>query len=68
MEKHKNPDKNVPEPEPNEPLGDRGKGDKTWSPEQGEQGISNRIGDEETETGPDDEDGLPEDAEKRVPS
>ena len=34
---------------PEEPLGDRGKGDKTWSPEQGEQGISNRVGDEDPE-------------------
>ena len=34
---------------PEEPFGDRGKGDKTWSPEQGEQGISNRVGDEEPE-------------------
>ena len=32
---------------PEEPYGDRGKGDKTWSPEQGEQGISNRVGDED---------------------
>ena len=68
MEKLTNPNANVPEQEPNEPVGDRGKGDKTWSPGQGEQGLSNRVGDEETETGPDDEDGLPEDAKKRVPS
>jgi hypothetical protein len=27
-------------------LGERG---KTWSPEQGEQGISNRVGDEDPE-------------------
>ena len=64
--KYTNPSTNVPEQDPNEPLGDRGKGDKSWSPQQGEQGISNRIGDEET--GPDDEDGLPEDTKKRVPS
>ena len=30
-----------------EPLGDRGERGKTWSPEQGEQGISNRAGDED---------------------
>ena len=68
MEKNKNPNANVPEQEPTKPRGDRGNGNKTWSPEQGEQGISNRVGDTETETGPDDEDGLPEDAKKRVPS
>ena len=45
--KHTNPGANVPEQNPNEPLGDRGRGDKTWSPEQGEQGISNREGDED---------------------
>ena len=39
----------VPEQEANEPLGDRGNGDKTWSPEQGKQGISNRVGDEESD-------------------
>lgn len=44
--KHHNPGSNTPEQKPNEPLGDRGKGDKTWSPEQGEQGISNRVDDE----------------------
>ena len=41
-----NPRANVPKQEPEEPLGDRGHGDKTWAPEPGEQGISNRIGDE----------------------
>ena len=35
------------------PLGDRGKGDKTWSPEEGEQGISNRIGDEDLDAAED---------------
>jgi hypothetical protein len=68
MEKQKNPTANLPAQERDEPLGDRGKGDKSWSPEPGEQGISNRIGDEGTDTGPDAEDGLPEDAKKRVPS
>jgi hypothetical protein len=29
-----------------EPLGDRGNGDRSWTPEEGEQGISNRVGDE----------------------
>jgi hypothetical protein len=32
---------------PDEPKGDRGQGDKTWSPGPGEQGISNRPADEE---------------------
>ena len=63
---YKNPDANTPEQKPNEPLGDRGARDRTWSPEQDEQGISTRVGDEET--GPDDQDGLPEDTKKRVPS
>lgn len=45
--KHTNPNANVPEQEPSEPLGDRGQGDKTWSPEQGKQGISNRPDDED---------------------
>jgi hypothetical protein len=30
-----------------EPLGDRGQGDRTWSPPEGEQGISNRPDDQE---------------------
>ena len=65
---HTHPSANVPQQNPDEPLGDRGNGDKTWSPEQDEQGISNRVGDEQTDTGPDDKDGLPEDTKKRVPS
>ena len=64
--KYTNPGANVPEQGPDEPRGDRGNGDKTWSPPTGEQGISNRQGDEET--GPDDADGLPETTKKRVPS
>jgi len=61
---HKNPNANVPESE--QPLGDLGHEGKTWTPEPGEQGISNRVEDEET--GPEDEDGLPDDAKQRVPS
>ena len=64
--KRTNPNANVPEQKPDEPRGDRGRGDKTWTPKPGEQGISNRPGDEES--GPQDDDGLPEDAKKRVPS
>jgi hypothetical protein len=45
--KHTNPDANVPQQKPNEPLGDRGEGDRTWSPEQGKQGISNRPDDQD---------------------
>jgi hypothetical protein len=44
-----NPSANVPAQSPEEPLGDRGGGDKTWSPAQGEQGISNRVTDEDPE-------------------
>ena len=43
--KKTNPSANVPEQESDEPLGDRGRGDRTWAPESGEQGISNRPGD-----------------------
>ena len=65
--KYTNPNANVPEQAPEEPLGDRGKGDTTWSPPRDEQGISNRVGDEQ-QSGPEDDDGLPEDAQRRVPS
>ena len=51
----KTPSANVPRQNAEEPLGDRGKGDKTWSPEQGEQGISNREGDEDPDAGIDEE-------------
>jgi hypothetical protein len=44
---NKTPTANVPNQGPDEPRGDRGQGDRTWSPEQGEQGISNRVGDED---------------------
>ena len=41
-----------PEKQPGSAQGamaaDRGKGEKTWSPGQGEQGTSNRVGGEET--------------------
>jgi hypothetical protein len=43
----KNPTRATPQRDEREPLGDRGDGDKAWSPEQGEQGISNRVGDED---------------------
>jgi len=43
--KETNPSANVPKQQPDAPLGDRGK-EKTWEPPQGEQGISNREGDE----------------------
>ncbi len=34
---------------PDEPLGDRGQGDTSWTPDSGEQGISNRAGDEDAD-------------------
>jgi len=40
-----NPDANVPRQRSEEPLGDRGQGDRTWTPPAGEQGISNREDD-----------------------
>jgi hypothetical protein len=48
-QKEKNRSANVPTPLPEELLGDRGRGDKTWSPAQGDQGISNRVMDEDPE-------------------
>ena len=44
--KDTNSSANVPSQSKNEPLGDRGHGDKTWTREQAEQGISNRPDDE----------------------
>jgi hypothetical protein len=41
----------TPAQQPDEPLGDRGS-EKTWEPPQGEQGISNRPGDEDTPESP----------------
>ena len=47
--KETNPSANVPK-QPDAPLGDRGK-EKTWESPQGEQGISNREGDEDFDEG-----------------
>jgi hypothetical protein len=44
--KETNPGANVPKQDPNAPLGDRGRDGKTWTPPQGEQGISNRPDDD----------------------
>src|SRR5687768_13202154 len=44
--KDHNPSANVPGQTDEEPKGDRGRGDKTWTPPADEQGISNRPGDE----------------------
>ena len=43
------PNRTPPQGDESEPLGDLGERGKTWSPEQGEQGISNRAGDEDPE-------------------
>ena len=43
--KETNPGANSPKQQPNAPLGDRGD-DKSWEPPEGEQGVSNRNGDE----------------------
>ena len=48
-DKKRNPSGNVPTQLPQEPLGDRGQRDKTWTPAEGEQGISNRVMDEDPE-------------------
>jgi hypothetical protein len=47
---------NTPRQRPDEPLGDRGQGDKTWTPDAGEQGISNRADDEDPDAFEDDAD------------
>ncbi len=44
--KETNPRANSPKQQPNAPRRGRGR-DKTWEPPEGEQGISNREGDEE---------------------
>jgi hypothetical protein len=44
--KDRNPTANVPAQTDEDPRGDRGRGDKTWTPPADEQGISNRPGDE----------------------
>ena len=41
-----NPSANVPAQTDEDPKGDRGQGDKTWTAPADEQGISNRRGDE----------------------
>jgi hypothetical protein len=46
-QKATNPTANVPKQTPEEPLGDRGADDKTWTPPKGEQGISNRPNDQD---------------------
>ena len=43
--KDHNPSANVPAQTDEDPKGDRGRGDKTWTPPADEQGISNRPGD-----------------------
>jgi hypothetical protein len=45
----KNPNRGAPQGDESEPLGDLGERGETWSPEQGEQGISNRVGDKDPE-------------------
>ena len=43
------PNRKAPQSDESEPLGELGERGKTWSPEQGEQGISNRVADEDPE-------------------
>jgi hypothetical protein len=60
--KDTNPAANNPAQDADEPFGDRGSGDRTWSPGPGEQGISNRPDDEEDrETSADEDDDFEED-------
>jgi hypothetical protein len=59
--KDTNPNANVRQQNSNEPLGDRGEGDKTWSPEPGEQGISNRPDDAVGQDTDDEDDDFDED-------
>jgi len=44
-----NPSANIPTQQPDAPRGNRGT-EKTWEPPDGEQGISNREGDEAAES------------------
>lgn len=37
----------APHQGPEDPLGDRGAGDRTWAPPKGEQGLSNRPDDKD---------------------
>ena len=46
--KETNPGANIPAQQPDGPLGDQGS-KKTWQPPPGQQGISNRDGDEESD-------------------
>ncbi len=59
--KDTSPSVNVPAQGSQEPLGDRGQGDKTWTPERGEHGISNRPDDEMAAAADDDDDEFDED-------
>ena len=52
-----NPSANVPAASPDQPRGDRGQEDKTWTPPPGEQGISNRPDDDAEEPASSGEDG-----------
>jgi hypothetical protein len=46
--KETNPGANIPKQPPDAPRGDGGGDAKTWEPPRGEQGVSNRQGDEDS--------------------
>jgi hypothetical protein len=54
--KDHDPNVNAPKQSADEPRGDRGSDDKTWSPETDDQGILNRVEDEDDNEFEDDED------------
>lgn len=58
-----NPSANVPRQGDDEPLGDRGQGDTSWTPRAGEQGISNRPDDMESAPDDDEEDDFEDEDE-----
>ncbi len=50
----------------NEPLGDRGQGDKTWTPPAGEQGLSNRADDDDADQEQNEDDATDNQGQKTV--
>jgi hypothetical protein len=60
-QKHTNPSANVPAHDADEPRGDRGKGDRTWTLDQGEQGISSHPDDQAADAEPDEDDEFDDD-------
>ena len=60
-QKYTNPSANVPAHDEDEPRGDRARGDRIWTSDQGEQGISNRPDDEVAAGEPEDDEEFDDD-------